>query len=562
MVKGRVGAVDAGEAPVRTGSPGFFVYLAGISAVCLAAYPTGIVQAVGAPVTTLAWIAFLLAASLLSLPAAPKIGLDVALAAPVSVSSAVLLPPPLVVVVNSLGFVNQREFHGDASIWMSVFNRAQIGVSAGGAAYAVSFADLGIIGSTAVAAVVHTALNTLLVAVAVLMRRRTQLRETAARATAPFPRFLVDFGLVTLLALFVVVAFETVGVWAVVLLAMPLWLGFSALKSARESEDRAVELAARVRELETLQEAARELLQSRRPDHAALVARGALANALDTERVDVCLDGGVAEGLERVAVPGAPPAVLAIPPESSERAREMVDALAGLVGMTLARQTLEQEVAALERARADLAGQILEEGTRERSRLAVALHDDVLPALAAAQIQADNACSAAQAGNLARAGALAAEARDAAQDSISRLREVLDVVRRRILVPGALRHGLTQALEEVKVQYGVEGELRAPEDLPQIPFALEILLLETARGCLTNVGLHAEAAHAEVALQPKEDRILLDVRDDGGGFDPQRVPEGHHGLALMRQRVELVRGRFQVDSVPGQGTLVRVEVPL
>jgi signal transduction histidine kinase len=545
-------------------TPSFFLLVAVLATAVVFALPTGVRQAfdLDAPLQVLVWIAFIAASNLLALPMLSRVNLDVTLSAPLVVATAVLFPPPLAMLINFLGVTNERELRGVAPFWMSVFNRCQTSVAAGAASVAALVQPFGDVAGTIAAVLVFNVGNASLVALVLWARRRLDLSQAARGSIAPFPRFAVDYGLVLLLALFIVVAYGEVGVWSVALLALPLWLGYSALKSARESEDRAEELAVRVRELETLHGAATELLSSRRPDHAVLVARGGLANALDTENVDVDLDGTIREGLECVDIPGAAPACLGIPPESSERGREVVEAIAGLLGMTLVRQSLEQELAAVERARAKLSGQILEEGTRERSRIALELHDDVLPALAAAQIQADNARSAISAGRLQRADELAAAARDAAQQSIARLREVLDTFQRQIIVPGALREGLVQALEELKVQHGVVGELCAPDELPPIPFAIEILLLETVRGCLTNVARHACAQRVEVALELKDAHIVLDVRDDGRGFDPSAVAEGHHGLALMRQRVELARGRFDVASTPREGTCVHVEVPL
>jgi signal transduction histidine kinase len=539
------------------------VLLAGIA---LSA-PAGMRYAAEMPLEALIWVVFIAASSLLSLPALPKVSLDISLSAPLTVSTAVLFPAPLVVLINFLGPTNERELRRTTSVAMALFNRAQLGLSAGAASLAARYLSIGPepfseITGTVVAVVVYNILNILLVTLNLWTRRQLELATAAKETTAPFPRFTVDYGLVLLLALFIVIAYEATGPWVVVLLALPLWLGYSALTSARESEDRAQELAVRVRELETLHGAATELLASRRPDHAVRVARGALANALDTEDVDVSRDGTLQPGLERISIPGVAPASLGIPPASSGRAREVVEALAGLLGMTLVRQTLEQELAEVERARAQLSGQILEEGTRERSRIALELHDDVLPALAAAQIQADNARSAITAGKLDRADQLAGAARDAAQESIARLREVLDTFRRQILVPGALRESLAQALDELRVQHGIDGRLCAPNELPPVPFAIEILLFETVRGCLTNVVRHAGADRVEVQIAAQDDHIQLDVRDDGAGFHPSAVPEGHHGLALMRQRVELARGRFGVRSAPGEGTCVHVEVPL
>ena len=554
---------QSGPAGDRSGyPPAFFGLLGALAAGILVAVPAGAGYLAAMPVEALLWIAFLAASNLLALPALPRVRLDVTLSAPLVVATAVLFPPPLVVLLNFLGVTNVRELRRTARLWMSVFNRCQFGVAAGVAALAAQAQPFGDIAGTVTAVVVFNVANTALVTLGLWSQRLVGLAGAAWGSTSPFPRFAVDYGLVLLLALFIVVAYDRTGPWVVALLALPLWLGFSAMRSARESEDRAEELAVRVRELETLHEAATELLASRQPGHAVVVARAALATALDTDEVGVALDGTVADGLERVGVPGAEPAALGIPPESSGRAREVVEALAGLLGMTLVRQSLEQELAEVERARAQLSGQILEEGTRERSRIALELHDDVLPALAAAQIQADNARSAIGAGRLDRADQLAGAARDAAQQSIARLREVLDTFRRQILVPGALREGLVQALDELKVQHGIEGELCAADELPAIPFALEILLLEVARGCLTNVARHAGAGRVELALGQNDTHIVLDVRDDGAGFDPEAIPGGHHGLALMRQRVELARGRFDVASAPGAGTHVHVEVPL
>lgn len=542
--------------------PAFLLFLAVLVAIVVASVPAAVSHAGRYLVELPIWIAFLAASHVLVLPIVPKADVDVSLGAPLSVATAVLLPPPLVVVVNFLGFTNERELRRPFPVAMSLFNRAQIGVSAGAAAWVGDTGRFDLIVATALAAIVYTVLNTAFVFVAVWTRRRLALADALKGSTAPFPRFTVDFALVTLLSLFVVIAYQEASVWAVGLLALPIWLGFSALKSARESEDRAQELAVRVRELETLHGAATEFLSSRQANHAATIAVGALSNALDTSDVEVALDGSADRGLQRVVVPGAEPAVIGVPHDITDRSMAVVEAIAGLLGMSLVRQSLEQELAEVQRARAELSAQILEEGTRERSRIALELHDDVLPSLAAAQIQADNARSALVTGALDRADVLAAHARDAVQDSIARLRQVLDDFRRQILVPGGLRDGLVDALDELKVQHGIEGKLRAHDPLPAIPFAVEILLMETVRGCLTNVARHSGAESVEIVLDVNQAKAQLEVLDDGTGFDPAAVAAGHHGLALMGQRVELARGRFAVMSAPGAGTRVQVEVPV
>jgi signal transduction histidine kinase len=551
----------AGRAPYP---PAFLIYLGLCVAGVLALLPSGFLQAAEVPLETLVWIAFLGASNLLTLQALPRVNLDVSVGAPVVIAVVVLLPPPLAALINFFGLTNEREFRGQAPLAMSLFNRCQVALAAGAAGWVVHTPQVGnTIVATVLAVIVYTVANTAFVGVMFWTRRKLTLVDAARQTAMPFPRFALDFGLVTMLALYIVLAYDSAGPFAAALLALPLWLGFSALQSSRKAEDRAVELADRVRELETLNTASAEFLTARRSDHATLVAIGALGNALGTDAVEIREDGrlGSAE-LRAIAVPGAEPAVVGVPPGLSDRQLAVAEAIAGLYGMTLVRQQLEQDLAEVQRARAALSGRILEEGTRERSRIALEIHDDVLPSLAAAQIQSDNVRSALAAGALDRADDIARAAHDAANGAIALLRGVLDDLHRQILVPGALRTRLADALDELRMHHGVEVALHAPEELGELPHAVEILLLETVRGCLANIAAHAGASRADIHLDVGPHAVELEVRDDGRGFDPGAVEEGHHGLVLMAQRIELARGRFTVRSSAGAGTSVQVHVPI
>ncbi|MDQ3537961.1 MAG: ATP-binding protein, partial [Actinomycetota bacterium] len=332
--------------------------------------------------------------------------------------------------------------------------------------------------------------------------------------------------------------------------------------SARVAEDRAEELAERVRDLEILNALSVELLSARRSADVTAIASSGLARALDFPGVAVSLDGSVASDSLVIKVPGAEPAAIAVPIDLPDRSFAVVEAAAALLGMALQRLELESEVAAGQRARVALSGQILEEGTRERSRIGLEIHDEVLPYLAAAEIQADNVRSALNGGDADRADRLVTLTRDAVAVGVVRLREVLEALRRQVVVPGGLRQGLAETLDELRLTTGVDHELVAPEPMPKLPLAVEIIVLELVRGCLTNVARHAEATHVEVRIEVKQDVLVAKVCDNGQGFEPGRVPVGHHGLRLMAQRLELARGRFAVDSAPGAGTRVLVEVPL
>lgn len=540
----------------------FRVYVTAILGVALYFVPKGVAHVVDDPVEAVAWVLFISAASLLTVPMLPKVDVDAGLGAPVSVAAAVVLQPPLALVVNLVSVAGERELSGGASLWVIGFNRGQVALSAGAASLAAHNQPWGPVAGTLVAVVVYNLVNAGAVSVAAWCLGRLGLSEAAKGAAAPFPRFAVDFGLVALLALIVVGSYPSVGVFSVALMVLPLWLGYSALRSARESEDRAEELDLRVRDLETLNALGAELLAARRRDDVPAIGERALRAALDSDDVEVSLAGEIRPGLAVVKVPGAEPAAIGVAADLGERSLSVAEGIGGLLGMTLQRMELEQELAEVERARAALSSQILEEGTRERSRIALEIHDDVLPFLAAAEIQADNVRSALVAVDRERADRLATATRDAVHDGIAQLRGVIDALRRQVVVPGGLRHGLVEALNELRLKHGVDGRLHAPEPLPPVPFAVEILLLETVRGCLANVARYAAASTVDVGVDVDGSSIVASVRDDGRGFDPRAVPPGHDGLALMSQRIELARGRFAVMSTPGRGTTVQVEVPV
>jgi signal transduction histidine kinase len=81
---------------------------------------------------------------------------------------------------------------------------------------------------------------------------------------------------------------------------------------------------------------------------------------------------------------------------------------------------------------------------------------------------------------------------------------------------------------------------------------------------LTNIARHARAQRARVSLRPIDDARALDieVRDDGVGFDPAQIGAGHYGLIGLRERTRLIGGTLNIESAPGQGTLLRVCLPL
>ena len=112
---------------------------------------------------------------------------------------------------------------------------------------------------------------------------------------------------------------------------------------------------------------------------------------------------------------------------------------------------------------------------------------------------------------------------------------------------------------------GVRTHLTAFAKVEQLDTARRTVLFRVAQEALTNVARHAQASRVEVSIQKLPDCICMKVKDDGKSFQVERVlqEKGSKRLGLlgMRERVEMVGGTFCVESAPGQGTTILVEIP-
>jgi signal transduction histidine kinase len=127
--------------------------------------------------------------------------------------------------------------------------------------------------------------------------------------------------------------------------------------------------------------------------------------------------------------------------------------------------------------------------------------------------------------------------------------------------------GLVKAVRRLVDEFAARTGLRCSyvhkDPVTVLPAEIGICIYRIVQESLSNVARHADASHVEVELICDDDVVSLSVRDDGKEFDG--VPSadtGHLGLLSMKERVRLAKGEFQVASRPGQGTHIRVDVPL
>jgi signal transduction histidine kinase len=216
-----------------------------------------------------------------------------------------------------------------------------------------------------------------------------------------------------------------------------------------------------------------------------------------------------------------------------------------------------QENAALQ---ARLVAQARESGVLdERARMAREIHDTLAQGLTGIVTQleaADSADADVRRRHVETARALARE-------SLTEARRSVDA-----LAPGRLAGArLPDAIADMAKEWADTAGVDVQVDVTGEPLALlpeiEVTLFRVAQEALANVGKHAAATRAGLTLSYMDDVVVLDVRDDGAGFDlaGHAVPGGGSGFGLlaMQQRVQRVSGEFAVES--GDGTAVSATVP-
>ncbi len=252
--------------------------------------------------------------------------------------------------------------------------------------------------------------------------------------------------------------------------------------------------------------------------------------------------------------------------------------IAGPIGVALITVLAYRALDLESRARQDLLDQLLdaqadlaEEQRRtgalaERTRLSREIHDSVGQGLSSINLL----LQAAEHDWDARPAA----ARDHVHTAAATARDGLDEVRRVVrdlapadltadatgsALPAALRRAVDQAAPGLDVEVRVHGTPTA------VPAEVGAALVRTARGALANVHEHADAGRVAVTLTYQIDEVVLDVRDDGRGFDPALVRASGargRGLSGIRDRAASLGGRADIESAPGEGTSVSVRFPL
>jgi len=146
------------------------------------------------------------------------------------------------------------------------------------------------------------------------------------------------------------------------------------------------------------------------------------------------------------------------------------------------------------------------------------------------------------------------------QEALREMRLLVFELRPLILQASGLAMALQARLEGVEGRVGLETEFRG-DGVGRLPLDIEEGLYRIAQEALNNVLRHAHAHHVLVSLQQVDQVVVLEVADDGVGFDPVAVQERRgFGLQGMEERAARLGGKLMVQSQPGTGTTIKVEV--
>lgn len=239
----------------------------------------------------------------------------------------------------------------------------------------------------------------------------------------------------------------------------------------------------------------------------------------------------------------------------------LAEAMSSQASVAVENAILFQQMQAATVRMRTLSHRLLDAQESERRSLARELHDEAGQALASLRFglrllerEVDGG------GSVTERVAELMQRTDAVIDGLHRLAADLR--------PASLDHlGLEAALRQYSrsaaAKFGLAVRFKA-RGMPseRFPPEVETALYRVVQEAMTNVVRHARATQVDVLLQRRGDRVVVTVEDDGVGFDPDQVQRGDHlGLLGVRERAEALGGTLTVESAPGAGTTVVVEVP-
>lgn len=228
-------------------------------------------------------------------------------------------------------------------------------------------------------------------------------------------------------------------------------------------------------------------------------------------------------------------------------------------GATLAIGVANQTAALIELVRAHEA-EIKAAAKSERSRLARELHDSVSQSLFGIVLGLRTALQYMESKMDTKSTVQYALA--LAESGLSDIRALIFELRPEQLEKDGLVSALQKQVQAMSVRYKLDVTVNVPQEEPPLPLPAKEALYRIGMEALQNTMKHAQATKVHINLHPDPNVWTLDIQDNGRGFDPNTIYEGHYGLNTMRERADQLGATLNIISAPGAGARISVQVPV
>lgn len=241
---------------------------------------------------------------------------------------------------------------------------------------------------------------------------------------------------------------------------------------------------------------------------------------------------------------------------SATAIRDATGAVTGYIGsaVDVTEHKLAAEALAAEQ---ELLRHTIEMQDRERQLISYEIHDGLVQYVTGALMQLQALQS--KAGSPEAAGQFEA-ALGVLQKAVAEGRRLVNGIRTPALDEGGIIAALEYLIDEEDRAH-VRIEFVKPDDLPRLAPHVEEALFRIAQEALTNARKHSRTDRLRVELKREGDRLRLEIRDWGAGFSPGAPSKGVHGIKGMHERARIAGGQCTIESAPGAGTLVAVDLP-
>ncbi|HVH91357.1 MAG TPA: sensor histidine kinase [Candidatus Acidoferrum sp.] len=198
----------------------------------------------------------------------------------------------------------------------------------------------------------------------------------------------------------------------------------------------------------------------------------------------------------------------------------------------------------------------------ERRRISRELHDRVLQLLTTIQLRSEICLNEL----ISKPEQLERELKtieEASHKAATEIRSLLLEKQVIYLAAGTLERRLKDEMEIFRARTGLKLKFECAIDAHNLPYDVEQELYFALREGIINAIRHSRATELNLSLAQNQDACCVDLRDNGAGFDKSSVAGGSgFGLKGMRERIEKVGGHLAIETAPGKGTCISIEVPL